>query len=136
MQAANEPMAKHDDNRNDSPDEDTSDKEERPATKAAPTYPVAEVTGEKEESNSKESINEDIDVWTASRPTKPNPTTAATTLKLNSKKTSTRPGTRGPTQDLVRDKTSTKSWHKKTNTDLAQEKDQTEKKPPDDTFKN
>jgi hypothetical protein len=81
----------------------------RPATKAVPTYPVAEVTGENEESNSKESINEDIDAWTASRPTKPNPTTAATTLKLNSKKT---------------------------NTDLAQEEDQTEKKPPDDTSKN
>jgi hypothetical protein len=96
MQAAKEPMAKHDDDRNDCPDEVTSDKEERPATKAAPTCPVAEVTGENKESNSKESINTDIDAWTASRPTKPNPTTAATTLKVNSKKSSTRPGTRGP----------------------------------------
>jgi hypothetical protein len=80
--AAKEPMAKNDDDRNDCPDEDTS----------------AEVTEETEESNSNETINEDIDAWTASRPTKPNPTTAATKLKLNSKKTSTRPGTRGPTQ--------------------------------------
>jgi hypothetical protein len=66
------------------------------------------------ESNSKETINEDIDVWTASRPTKPNLATAATKLKLNSKKTST------------------KSWHKKTNTDLAQEEDQTEIDEPND----
>jgi hypothetical protein len=136
MQAAKEAMAKPEDDRNDCPDEDTSDKEERPATKTAPTYLVAKVTEEEEESNSEESYTDDIDVWTASRPTKPNPTTAATTLKLNSKTTSTRPGTREPTQDPVRDKTSNKSWHKKTNTDLAQEEDQTEKKPPDDTIEN
>jgi hypothetical protein len=72
------------------------------------------VTEETEESNSKETINEDIDAWTASKPTTPNHSTAATKLKLNSKKTST------------------KSWHKKTNTDLAQEKDQTEVDEPDD----
>jgi hypothetical protein len=78
-----------------------------------PTYPVAEVTGEKEESNSKESINEDIDAWTASRPTEPNPTTAATTLKLNSKKTSTRPETRRPAQTLALDNQH-KTWYKKT----------------------
>jgi hypothetical protein len=109
-------MAKHDDDRNDCPDEDTS----------------AEVTEETEESNSKGTINEDIDAWTASRPTKPNLTTAARKLKLNSKKASTRPDTRRPTQDLIQDKTSTKSWHKKTNTDLAQEEDQTEIDEPND----
>jgi hypothetical protein len=98
--------------------------------------PLAKVTVEKEESNSKESNTDDIDVWTASRPTKPNTTTAATTLKLTSKTTSTRPGTREPTQDPVQDKTSNKSWHKKTNTVLTQEEDLTEKKPPDDTIEN
>ena len=81
---------------------------------------------ETEESNPKETVNEDIDAWTASRPTKPNLTTAATKLKLNSN------STRGPTQDLLQDKTSTKSWHKKTNTDLAQEEDQTEVDKPND----
>jgi hypothetical protein len=99
---AKKPMAKH--------DEDTS----------------AEVTEETKESNSKETINEDIDAWTALRPTKPNLTTAATKLKLNSN------STRGPTQDLLQDKTSAKSWHKKTNTDLAQEEDQTEMDKPND----
>ena len=76
------PMATHDDDRNDSPDEDTS----------------AEMTEETEENNSK--------AWTASRPTKPNHFAAAKELKLNSN------STRGPTQDLLQDKTSTKSWHK------------------------
>jgi hypothetical protein len=41
MQAAKEAMAKPEDDRNDCPDEDTSDKEERPATKTAPTYPFS-----------------------------------------------------------------------------------------------
>jgi hypothetical protein len=104
------PMAKYDDDRNDDPDEDTR----------------AEVTEETEERNSKETTNDDIDAWTASRPTKPNLSTAATKLKLNSN------STRGPTQDLLQDKTSTKSWHKKTNTDLAQEEDQTEIDEPND----
>jgi hypothetical protein len=103
-------MAKHDDDRNDDPDKDTS----------------AEVTEETEESNSKETINKDIDAWTASGPTKPNLTTAATKLKLNSN------STKGPTQDLLQDKTSAKSWHRKTNTDLAQEEDQTEVDKPND----
>jgi hypothetical protein len=79
---AREPMAKHGDDGNDDPDEDTS----------------AEVTEETEENNSK--------AWTALRPTKPNRNGAATELKLNSN------STRGPTQDLLQDKTSTKSWHK------------------------
>jgi hypothetical protein len=107
---AKKPMAKHDDDKNGDPDEDTS----------------AEVTVETEESNSKKPINGDIDVWTALRPTKPNLTAAATKLKLNSN------STRGPTQDLRQDKTSAKSWHKKTNTDLTQEEDQTEIDKPND----
>jgi hypothetical protein len=96
---ARKPMAKHDGN--DDPDEDTS----------------AEMTESTGEINSKE-------VWTASRPTNPNRSTAATELKLNSN------STRGPTQELLHDKTSTKSWHK-TNIDLAQDKDQTEIDKPD-----
>jgi hypothetical protein len=79
-EVARKPMAKHDDDGNDDPDEDTS----------------AEMTEETGEINSKE-------VWTASRPTNPNRSTAATELKLNSN------STRGPTQDLLQDKTSTKS---------------------------
>jgi hypothetical protein len=79
---ARKPMAKHDDDGNDDPDEDTN----------------AEVTEEAEEKISK--------AWTASRPTKPNRNEAATEIKLNSN------STRGPTQDLLQDKTSTKSWHK------------------------
>ena len=94
FKVAKKPMAKHDVDRNDDPDEDTS----------------AEVTEETGEINSK-------DVRTALRPTNPNRNTAATELKLNSN------STRGPTQDLLQDKTSTKSWHKKTNTGLAKEVD-------------
>ena len=56
------------------------------------------------------------EVWTASRPTNPNRSTAATELKLNSN------STRGATQDLLQDKT---------NTDLAQDKNQTEIDKPD-----
>ena len=130
-------MAEPDDERGDCSDEDSNEKE-KPAAEAAPTQ-QHEVTDKNGESSSEDHITEDIDVWKASKPTKPNPTAATTTPKLNSKKTSTEPGTRRPTprlgirepaQDLAQDNRH-KTWHKKTSTDLAQEADQTEKKPPD-----
>jgi hypothetical protein len=119
-------MAKPDDEREDGSDEDSNDEEEKPAAEAAPTYPGDEVT----DSSSEDHITEGVNVWKALKPTKPNPTTATTTPKLNSKETSTRPGTREPTQDLAQDNQH-KTWHKKTSTDLAQEADETHKKPPD-----
>jgi hypothetical protein len=135
MQAVEEPMAEPDDEREDCSDED-SNEVEKPAAEAAPTQ-QHEVTDKNGESSSEDHITEDIDVWKASKPTKPNPTAATTTPKLNSKKTSTKPGTRRPTprlgirkpaQDLTQDNRH-KTWHKKTSTDLAQEADQTDKKP-------
>jgi hypothetical protein len=104
MQAAEKPMAKPDDEREDCSDEDSNDEEEKPAAEAAPAYPVDEVTNKNGESSSEDHIIEDIDVWKALKPTKPNPTTATTKPKLHSNETST---------------------------DLAQEANQTEKKPPD-----
>ena len=126
VQAAEEPMAKPDDEKEDCSDKDSSDEEEKPAAKAAPANPV----DEKEESSYEDNITEDIDVWKVSIPTKSNPekhgakpaATAATTQTLNSKKTSTRPGTgrpaprpgtRRPAQDLAQDNQH-KIWHQNT----------------------
>jgi hypothetical protein len=103
MQTAEEPIPKPDDEKEDCSDEDISDEEEKPAAKATPAYPVAEVTDEREENSSEDHIAVDNDAWKVLRPTKPNPTPAATTQKLNRKKTSKRPGTRRPTQELTQE---------------------------------
>jgi hypothetical protein len=100
MQTAEEPIAKPDDEKEDYSDEDSSDEEEKPAANASPANPVAMVTDEREENRSEDHIAVDNDAWRFLKPTKPNPTRAATTQKLNSKKTRKRPGTWRPTQEL------------------------------------
>ena len=72
MQAAEKPTAKPDEEEGECSDEDSSDEEEKPAAKAAPANPIAEITDEKEESSSEDNITEDIDVRKVSKPTKSN----------------------------------------------------------------